>query len=1180
MSEKKFVTIDGNYAASHVAYALSEVAAIYPITPSSNMGENCDEWASQKRKNAFNQILKIVEMQSEGGAAGAVHGALTAGSLTTTFTASQGLLLMIPNMYKIAGELLPTVFHVSARSIASQALSIFGDHSDVMAVRQTGFALLSSNSVQEAMDMALVAHLATLRSSLPFIHFFDGFRTSHEVQKIENISYETMKGMLNKKEINTFKERAMNPKKPTLRGTAQNPDVFFQGRETVNKFYNATPGIVQDVMDEVAKVIGRQYHLFDYVGDPNAEKVIIAMGSGCGAIEEYVNHSCSSSEEKVGLVKVRLYRPFSIEGIINAIPASVKKISVLDRTKEPGGAGEPLFLDVISALVSKAGKAKFSEMPLVTGGRYGLSSKEFNPQMVKAVYTNLDAAEPKSEFTVGINDDVTNLSLDIEETVINCVPEGTHQCMFWGLGSDGTVGANKNSIKIIGDNTDLYAQGHFVYDSKKSGGITISHLRFGPKPINATYLITNPDFVACHNQSYLDKYDILSKIQDGGSFLLNSNFSRAEAFQRLPKAMQQIIIDKKIKFYNINALEIAKEVGLGSRINMVMQAAFFIISNIIEKDKAIDLIKQYIEKTYGKKGKEIVDMNCTAVDRTVAAVVEIDVPAEATGSSETAEYMNFDNDFVQNVMKPISLLQGDDLPVSKMPIDGVFPSGTTKFEKRRVAPEVPKWIAENCIQCNQCSFVCPHAVIRTKQIDPAKLADKPESFSTIKSNSKDTNLEYKVQIYIDDCTGCGSCIETCPAKTKALVMETIEEALDQGEVENYQFFDKLPEELTEGVKEGTLKWSQFKQPLFEFSGACAGCGETPYVKLVTQLFGKRMIIANATGCSSIYGGTAPVAPYCKNEKGEGPAWANSLFEDNAEFGLGMRLSVTQTRDTLYQSLENVLAADCSADMKAAASKMIELKDVVSDESEAASDKLIDVIEKDFDSATGNLKEELEIAREKRDYLVEKSVWIFGGDGWAYDMGYGGLDHVLASGENVNVLVMDTEVYSNTGGQSSKATPIGAVAKFAASGKKVAKKDLGLIAMSYGYIYVASVSMGANKQQVLKAMMEAEAFDGPSLIIAYSPCIAHGINMRHSMEQAKKAVTSGYWPLYRYNPSLEEKPFTWESRPASIDFKDYILSENRYRSLKTLNPDQAEELYAEAEADRKKRMAYLQKLAEM
>ncbi|OGI09524.1 MAG: pyruvate:ferredoxin (flavodoxin) oxidoreductase, partial [Candidatus Margulisbacteria bacterium GWF2_35_9] len=1112
MSENKFVTVDGNYAASYVAYALSEVAAIYPITPSSNMGENCDEWASKKKKNLFNQILKIVEMQSEGGAAGAVHGALTAGSLTTTFTASQGLLLMIPNMYKIAGELIPTVFHVSARSLACQALSIFGDHSDVMSVRQTGFALLASNSVQESMDMALVAHLATLKASIPFIHFFDGFRTSHEVQKIENISYEAMESLIDKKAILAFKERAMSTKRPTLRGTAQNPDIYFQGRETVNNFYTQTPKIVQDTMDQVAKVTGRQYHLFDYVGDPNADKIIIAMGSGCEAIEEYVSHSCTTSEEKIGLVKVRLYRPFSIEGIINAIPASVKKIAVLDRTKEPGGSGEPLFLDVISALSSKDGKAKFSSMPTICGGRYGLSSKEFNPQMIKAVFKNLDASDSKSEFTVGINDDVSHLSLDIENTTINCVPKGTHQCMFWGLGSDGTVGANKNSIKIIGDNTDLYAQGHFVYDSKKSGGITISHLRFGPKPIMSTYLITSPDFVACHNQSYLGKYDMIGNIQHGGSFLLNSNFSREDAFNHLPTDMQKIIIDRKIKFYNINALEISTEVGLGKRINMVMQAAFFIISNIIEKDKAIDLIKKYISKTYGNKGNEIVDMNFLAVDKTVAALEEVKVPATPSAEKQVEDYMNYDNEFVKNVIKPISLLKGDDLPVSKMPIDGVFPTGTTKYEKRRIAPEVPKWIKENCIQCNQCSFVCPHAVIRTKQIDPSKLTNKPETFITLKSNCKNEhNLEYKVQVYVDDCTGCGSCVETCPAKEKALVMEPIETAITQGEIKNYEFFDALPEEIIEGAKEGSLKWSQFKQPLFEFSGACAGCGETPYVKLVTQLFGNRMIVANATGCSSIYGGTAPVVPYCKNEKGEGPAWANSLFEDNAEFGLGMRLSINQTRDTLYQSLENILASDCSADMKKAANKMIELKANVGSDAEEASDQLIEVMEKDFNSASGQIKKDLEVARENRDYLVDKSVWIFGGDGWAYDIGYGGLDHVLASGENVNVMVLDTEVYSNTGGQSSKSTPIGAVAKFAASGKKVAKKDLGLIAMSYGYIYVASVNMGANKQQVLKAMMEAEAFPGPSLIIAYSPCIAHGIDMRYSMAQAKKAVDSGYWP---------------------------------------------------------------------
>lgn len=1179
MVEKKFATIDGNQAASHVAYALSEVAAIYPITPSSNMGENCDEWAALGKKNIFDQVLKIVEMQSEGGAAGAVHGSLVAGSLTTTFTASQGLLLMIPNMYKIAGELIPMVIHVSARSLAAQALSIFGDHSDVMAVRQTGFAMLCANSVQETMDLALVSHLATLEASVPFLHFFDGFRTSHEVQKIEEISFDTMASLVNKKSIQVFKDRAMNPKKPTLRGTAQNPDIYFQGRETVNQAYWDTPEIVQNTMDKVAKITGRSYKLFDYVGDPDAENVIVAMGSGCEAIEEYIKFACQK-KEKIGLIKVHLYRPFSVKHIIEAIPATVKKIAVLDRTKEPGCAAEPLHQDVLTALTSPQGMKKFKTIPLVVGGRYGLSSKEFNPAMVKAVYTNLESKEPRTDFTVGILDDVSNLSLTIEKQRITCVPDGTIQCMFWGLGADGTVGANKNSIKIIGDYTDLYAQGYFVYDSKKSGGITISHLRFGPDPIQSTYLITEADLVACHNQSYLGKYDMLSTIRHGGTFLLNSNFSREEAFHKLPVDMQQIIIDRQIKFYNINGLEIAKAVGLGGRVNMVMQTAFFAIANILDPKKSIELIKKSIEKTYSRKGKEIVEMNWNAVDKTVEALVQIEVPATAKDTVHYPVYMDINEPFVKNVMQPIALLKGDDLPVSHMSKDGVFPTATTQYEKRSIASDVPTWIAANCIQCNQCSYVCPHAVVRTKQIDPAHLTNKPATFETIKSNTKnDKNLEYKVQIFVEDCTGCGSCVEICPAKTKALQMEPIEKALEQGEVANYQFFRQLPEENTEGTKEGTLKWSQFKQPLFEFSGACAGCGETPYVKLVSQLFGERMVVANATGCSSIYSGTAPAIPYCKNEKGEGPAWANSLFEDNAEFGLGMRLSINQTRDTLFQSLETLQGLDIPASLKAAIVALIEVKTKNDADAKSKADVLVNEIEKAFSSATGEVLKQLTVARENRDYLLDKSVWIIGGDGWAYDIGYGGLDHVIASGENVNILVLDTEVYSNTGGQSSKSTPIGAIAKFAASGKKVAKKDLGLIAMSYGYVYVASVSMGSNKQQVLNALMEAEAYDGPSIIVAYSPCIAHGFNMRDSQAHGGNAVAAGYWPLYRYNPTAEKK-MSWDTRPATMDFKEFLLSETRYKSLKTINPTEADALFARAEESRKAQIGFLQKLSEI
>lgn len=1177
MVSKKFQTIDGNYAASYVSYALSEVAAIYPITPSSNMGENCDEFASKGMRNIFNQVVKVVEMQSEGGAAGAVHGSLTAGSLTTTYTASQGLLLMIPNMFKISAEMLPAVFHVSARSVATHALSIFGDHSDVMACRQTGFSMLSSNSPQEAMDMALITHLSAIETSLPFLHFFDGFRTSHEVQKVEMIDFETIDKLTNKEAVNSFKKRAINPKNPTYRGSAENPDIFFQNREAINRYYDAIPEAVEKVMDKVSKEIGRQYKLFDYIGDSKAEKIIIAMGSGCETIEEYVNYAIAAGE-KIGLLKVRLYRPFSAKHFLTALPETVKKIAVLDRTKEPGSNGEPLYHDVLTVLKTSDASSDI----IIVGGRYGLSSKEFTPAMVKAVYDNLDKSEPKNDFSVGIIDDITFKSLDIGKT-IETVPAGTIQCKFWGLGADGTVGANKNSIKIIGDNTDLYAQGHFVYDSKKSGGVTISHLRFGKEKIKSTYTITSPDFVACHNQSYLDKYNILEGIKDGGTFLLNSNFKQEEVFSSLPSNMQQTIISKKINFYNINALDIAKSVGLGSRVNVVMQTAFFELSNVIEPAKAIQLIKDTIKKTYGKKGQDIVDQNWKAVNSTVENLLKVSVPSDIQECKKDIckEYMDYDVPFVQDVIKPIALLQGDDLPVSKLPVDGVFPTATSKYEKRRIASETPVWLKDNCIQCNQCSFVCPHAVIRTKQIDPNLLKNKPETFYTLKSNTKnDKNLEYRVQVYIDDCTGCGSCVETCPAKTKALEMEPIETVLANQEVANYQFFDELPEEVTDGIKEGSLKWSQFKQPLFEFSGACAGCGETPYVKLITQLFGDRMVIANATGCSSIYGGTAPTTPYCQNKKGEGPAWANSLFEDNAEFGFGMRLAISQTRDTLYQACESALKLDVPDSLSSKLTTMIELKNQKDKAATSAAAELIEEIEKSYNNVSEKAKQQLNVLKENSDYFIDKSCWILGGDGWAYDIGYGGLDHVLASGENVNVLVVDTEVYSNTGGQSSKATPIGATAKFASSGKKMAKKDLGLMAMSYGYVYVASVDMGANKNQVLKAMLEAEAYPGPSIVIAYAPCIAHGIDLRHSMEQAKKAVESGHWPLYRYNPSLEVKKMSWDSKPASIDFKDYILSERRYSSLKLIDNEEAEKLFAAAEEDRKKRLAYLQKLSEI
>jgi pyruvate-ferredoxin/flavodoxin oxidoreductase len=1169
----KMTTIDGNTAASHVAYAFSEVAAIYPITPSSPMGEMADAWAAKGQTNLFGRPVNVVEMQSEAGAAGAVHGSLSAGALTTTFTASQGLMLMIPNMFKIAGEMMPTVFHVSARSLACQSLSIFGDHSDVMAVRGTGFGLMAAGSIQETMDLALVSHLATLEAQVPFLNFFDGFRTSHEVQKVEMIDYADMADLLDPQYIERFRNRAMRPEKPFVKVGAQNPDVYFQGRETINAYYDATPAIVQKYMDMVAKKIGRAYHLFDYVGAPDADKVIIAMGSGTETIEETVNYLVARGE-KVGAIKVRLYRPFSADAFIGALPETVKKIAVLDRTKEPGSLGEPLYEDVVTALKGR------SDLTII-GGRYGLSSKEFTPSMVKSVYTHLEN-DGFHGFTVGINDDVTNLSLPVGEE-IHAEPEGVVRCMFWGLGSDGTVGANKNSIKIIGDNTDMYAQGYFVYDSKKSGGITISHLRFGPEKIQSEYLITRPDFVACHNPAYIGRYDMLSTIREGGTFLLNSPYKSDEVFDHLSEDMQRAIIDKKLKFYNINALEIANDVGLGNRINTVMQAAFFKISGVLPEDEAIKLIKKAIQKTFARKGDDIVKMNWECVDRTSDALEEVPVPSSITKSAEVKAIIPENaGEFARDVIEPVIRLKGDDLPVSKMSFDGVIPVGTTALEKRGIAPQVPRWISENCIQCNQCTFSCPHAVIRAKQIDPKDLENAPDGFETVTSKTKnERGLEYRLQVYIEDCTGCGVCIATCPAKTKALEFSPLEDEREKGETQKAEFFDALPDNVTDGAAPTTLKGSQFLKPLFEFSGACAGCGETAYVKLASQLFGDRMVIANATGCSSIYGGTFPTIPYCTTKEGRGPTWANSLFEDNAEYGFGMRLAVDSNRDILRLNVDSVLEAGTTPELTAALNSALENWDGKDAAAIAAQDAVKAALPDAVKSASGDVAKALRKIQELQDYFVDKSVWILGGDGWAYDIGYGGLDHVVASGRDVNILVLDTEVYSNTGGQASKATPLASTAKFAVAGKRLGKKNLGLMCMSYGYVYVASVSMGANRNQTLKAFLEAEAYPGPSIIIAYAPCINHGIDMMHSGEEQKRAVECGYWPLYRFNPMLAEEgqnPYTWETKEPKGSFQEFLKSERRYTSLvRTTDEETAQRLFEEAEADAKKRWEIQSKL---
>ena len=1146
----KFKTMDGNTAAAHVGYAMSDMCTLYPITPSSPMGEIADEWAAQGLKNIFGQTLTVRQLQSEAGAAASVHGSLAAGALTSTFTASQGLLLMIPNMYKMSGELLPGVLHVSARAIAAHALSIFGDHQDVMAVRQTGFAMVAASSVQEVMDLGLVAHLSAIQSSIPFVHFFDGFRTSHEIQKIAVIDYEDMAKLADWDAIARFRARGANPERPELRGTAQNPDIYFQGREAANPYYLKVPGIVEENMQKVSDLTGRSYRLFDYVGDPDAENVVVSMGSSCETFDEIIDY-LRGQGEKVGQVKVRLFRPFSAEHLFAAIPQSAKTITVLDRTKEPGAPGEPLYLDVCTACMEKA------QTPKLLNGRYGLGSKEFNPAMAMAVFENMKADNPKNHFTVGIVDDVTDTSLEVGDS-LDVTPEGTVQCKFWGLGADGTVGANKSAIKIIGDNTDMYAQAYFSYDSKKSGGITISHLRFGHKPIQSTYLIDTADYVACHKDSYVEVYDLLEGIKDGGIFVLNSPWTLEEMEEKIPASLRRTIAQKKLKFYNIDAVKIAGEAGLGGRINMIMQTAFFKLANVIPVDDALGYLKGQIQDMFGKKSQKIVDMNFAAVDKTLENLIEIDYPvswADATGQDRAGRD---EPEWVQNVMRPMLEQRGDKLPVSAFTPDGIFPVATTQYEKRGVAINVPEWIMDNCIQCNQCAMVCPHASIRPVLLTEEELQNAPEGFEAKKAVGKDLK-EYLFRIQVDtlDCYGCGNCADICPSKKKALVMKPLETQTPL-QVPLWEYFETMPvrDDL---VGRTTVKGSQFCQPLLEFSGACAGCGETPYAKLITQLFGERMLIGNATGCSSIWGGSAPAVPYCVNKDGFGPTWGNSLFEDSAEFTYGMLLGIFQQRNKLADLMREALGTDIPAELKDAMSGWLDhMKDP------EGSRKFGDQLKALLPAQKGN--DLLTQIAEKSKLFTKKSFWIFAGDGAAYDIGYGGVDHVLATGEDINMLIMDTEVYSNTGGQSSKATPTGSVARFAASGKKTPKKDMGRISMSYGYIYVASVSMGANKQQLIKALVEAESYDGPSVIIAYSPCINQGImaGMGKAQEEAKLAVQSGYWPLYRYDPRLKDEgknPFILDSKKPDGTLKEFMQGEIRYASLQRTYPEEAERLHA-------------------
>lgn len=1165
----KTKTMDGNTAAAYVSYAFTDVAAIFPITPSSPMAESVDEWAAQGAKNIFGQKVKVVEMQSEGGASGAVHGSLQSGALTTTYTASQGLLLMIPNMYKMSGELLPAVFHVSARALATHALSIFGDHQDVMATRQTGFALLAESSVQEVMDLSAVAHLAAIEGRVPFLNFFDGFRTSHEIQKVELLDYEDLAKLVDQKSLNEFRARALSPNNPVIRGTAQNPDIYFQGREAANNFYNALPEIVEKYMGEINKLTGRNYQLFNYTGAPDADRVIICMGSGCETVESVVEY-LNNKGEKVGSINVHLYRPFSVKHFINCLPKTVKKIAVLDRTKEPGAIGEPLYLDVKAALY----EAEIN--PVIVGGRYGLGSKEFLPSDALSVFENLKQDKPANGFTVGIVDDVTNLSLPKGEDV-DTTPSTTKGCKFWGLGSDGTVGANKSAIKIIGDYTSMNAQGYFFYDSKKSGGITVSHLRFGKDLIKQPYLIDKADFIACHNQSYVNKYNILCGLKKKGTFLLNCIWKPEELEEQLPGALKRYIAENDIEFYTIDAVSIAEGLGLGNRINMVMQSAFFKLADIIPVEDAVKYLKDAIDGSYGLKGKEILEMNYAAVDRGIDAIVKIDVPA----SWKNAQDQEFcpvkpgQPAFINDVLMPMNNMAGDILPVSTFVgiEDGTFPAGTSAYEKRGIAINVPDWKMDKCIQCNQCAFVCPHAAIRPALANADEVAKAPATFES-KAAVGAKDLNFSIVVSVLDCTGCGNCAQVCPAKEKALVMEPLGTQLDKQEAFDYaQMLSPKPNPMNTS----SVKGVQFEKPLLEFSGACAGCGETPYAKLITQLYGDRMVIANATGCSSIWGASAPSMPYTTNHLGQGPAWANSLFEDNAEFGLGMFVGASQIREGLADKIEQAINTTSNDELKAALKEWFDNKNVSEKTHERAS-SVIEQLEKH--KSSDKLLNEI---YEAKDYLVKRSQWIFGGDGWAYDIGYGGLDHVLASGDDINVFVFDTEVYSNTGGQSSKATPTAAIAKFAAAGKKTRKKDLGMMAMSYGYIYVAQISMGADKNQTLKAIREAEAYPGPSLIIAYAPCINHGIRigMGSSQLESKRAVDCGYWAMYRYNPTLLEEgknPFTLDSKEPTANFREFLLGEVRYSSLAQQYPEFAEELFAKTERDAKFRLENYKMLA--